>query len=101
MCNRAGGLISRIIESHGIPTINLSINREFSEKVLAPRTVFLNYPFGAVFGEPGAVDQQLTVIRDLLLLLQTAKEPGSIVDMPYKWRRTRFEKPPKESYTPE
>ena len=90
MCNRAGGLISRVIESYGIPTINHSINRAFTEKIKPPRSVCFNFPYGAPFGEPGNADQQMTVLRDLLLLLQTATEPGVIVDAPYKWRRETY-----------
>jgi D-proline reductase (dithiol) PrdB len=91
MCNRAGGLISRVIESYGIPTISHSINRAFTEKIRPPRSLFFNFPYGAPFGEPGNVNQQMTVLRDLFLLLQEAKEPGVILDAPYKWRREKYE----------
>ena len=98
MCNRAVGLISRVIEEHGIPTISLSINREFSEKIPAPRSAFVKFPYGAAFGEPGNADQQRTLLRDLLVILQRASEPGKIEDLPYQWRRTKYERPDKESF---
>jgi len=33
----------------------------------------------------------MTILRDLLLLLQTATEPGILIDLPYKWRRSSYE----------
>jgi hypothetical protein len=98
MCNRAVGLISRVVESYGIPTVALSINRSFSEKIPAPRTAFIKFPYGAPFGEPGAQHQQMTILRDLLLLLQKAKTPGDIVDLPYKWRRSQYEEVAAQSF---
>jgi D-proline reductase (dithiol) PrdB len=83
-------LISRVLESEGIPTVGLSINRDWSEKVPAPRTAFVKHPYGAPFGEPRARDQQMAVVLDLLRLLRTATAPGRIVDLPYRWRRTTF-----------
>lgn len=91
MCNRTGGLVSKVIESYGIPTVNLSINRQFSEKVPAPRTAFVKFPYGASFGEPGNENQHMTILRDLFQLLYSATEPGKIVDLPYQWRRTKYE----------
>ncbi len=35
--------------------------------------------------------QQMTILRDLLLLLHTAKEPGILMDLPYKWKRSTYE----------
>ena len=98
MCNRAGGLISRVIEASGIPTVSLSINRGVSENIRAPRAAFVRFPHGAALGEPHAVNQQLTVLRDLLLLLQTEQTPGNIVDLPYRWRRTKYDPVSWESF---
>jgi hypothetical protein len=35
--------------------------------------------------------RQMTILRELLFLLQTAKEPGILTDLPYKWRRSVYE----------
>lgn len=79
-----------MLEGHGIPTVCLSINAAWSRKVPGPRNVLLKYPYGAPFGEPGQVDQQMTVLRDLLWALQSATEPGVIIERPYRWRRTEY-----------
>jgi len=81
------GLIQREIESQGIPTIGVSIVRDYSEKVQPPRTVFLRWPFGHPFGEPGNRLQQRTVLLRALQALQEIAEPGTIVDLPFAWRR--------------
>ena len=82
--------MQREIESAGIPTVGVSIAREISEKVKPPRTYFLKYPFGHAFGEPFNRNQQRAILRDCLDLLETATQPGVIVDGPYRWRRHRF-----------
>jgi hypothetical protein len=90
MCNRAGGLIARVLESYGMSTVNLSLNREISAKVGAPRSLYLRFPYGAALGEPGNVDQQRTILKDMLYALQSIEEPGTIIDLPYRWRREKY-----------
>jgi len=48
------GLIQRIIESSGIPTISISINRPYTEKIKPPRSIFLDWPFGHPLGNRAA-----------------------------------------------
>jgi hypothetical protein len=90
MCNRAGSLIANVIESYGIPTVCLSINREMSESVRAPRAGFVKFPYGAPFGEPGAARQQMKVLYDILGVLRRADAHGYLVDLPHQWRRTVY-----------
>lgn len=70
--------------------MDLSINRGITERIGAPRGVFVRFPHGASLGEPGAIDQQRTVLRDLLWAAQDLREPGTIVEPGYRWRRTRY-----------
>ncbi|MFO7813965.1 MAG: hypothetical protein R6V21_13440 [Pelovirga sp.] len=86
------GLIQRVIEQAGIATIGISIVREYSEQVKPPRTVFLRWPFGHPLGEPHHQAQQRQVMRDCLDKLYTIATPGTIVDLPYIWRRHDFRK---------
>jgi len=90
MCNRAGGLIARVLEPYGISTVNLSLNREISAKVEAPCSLYLRFPYGAALGEPGNVNQQRTILRDMFAALTSIKEPGTIIDLPYRWRREEY-----------
>jgi hypothetical protein len=70
--------------------VGLSLVREVAERVRAPRLLHLRWPFGHVLGEPGAVEQQRTVLRDMLSMARRAPEPGLIVDLPYRWRRETY-----------
>jgi len=85
------GLIQREIEKVGVPTIGVSIVRGYSEKVRPPRTVFLRWPFGHPFGEPFNKAQQRVVLAEALQALYTIREPGMIIDLPYRWRREKYE----------
>jgi hypothetical protein len=84
-------LIQREIEKQGIPTIGVSIVREYSEKVKPPRTVFLRWPFGHPFGEPFNAAQQRVVLAEALRALYAIQKPGEIIDLPYRWRRETYD----------
>ncbi|MFQ5735239.1 MAG: hypothetical protein ACE5GY_00065 [Thermodesulfobacteriota bacterium] len=81
------GLIQRAIEEAGIPTIGVSIVRRFTEQVKPPRSVFVKWPMGHPLGEPFRVDVQRAVIREAFRALREIKEPGTIIDLPYPWKR--------------
>lgn len=85
------GLIQREIERIGIATIGVSIVREYTEKVKPPRTVFLSWPFGHPLGEPGKRDQQRAVLFESFRALYQIKQAGTIVDLPFRWRREKYE----------
>ena len=88
------GLIQRAIEQAGIPTVSVSIVREYTEKVKPPRAVYLQWPFGHPFGEPGNVNQQSAVLGKTLEVLSTSKTPGAIVDLGWRWRRESYPEAP-------
>jgi len=83
-------LIQREVEKVGIATIGISIVRDYSEKVQPPRTVFLRWPFGHPLGEPGNRPQQRAVLLEALRALYRIKKPGTIIDLPFQWRREKY-----------
>jgi D-proline reductase (dithiol) PrdB len=85
------GLIQREIEKVGIATIGISIVREFTEKVKPPRTVFLRWPFGHPVGEPDNIPQQRAVVLEALRALYQIEQPGTIIDLPFRWRREKYD----------
>ena len=91
MCNQAVGLIQRAIEADGIATVGISILKEVTQKVRPPRALFLRYPFGHPLGEAFHVAQQRTILSDALTALETATQPGTILEPGYRWRRHQFE----------
>jgi D-proline reductase (dithiol) PrdB len=86
-------LIQREIEKIGIPTIGISIVRNYSEKVKPPRTIFLRWPFGHPLGEPFNIPQQKAVLRKAFEALYDINEPGTIIDVPFRWRREKYDLP--------
>lgn len=92
MCNRSGGLIARAIEDEGIPTVSIMMYKEMAEKIRPPRVVHVRFPFGRPMGEPNNSDQQRVIIEDALGVLETAKEPGAVVSLAYRWRREDYTK---------
>jgi len=67
--------------------VAVSIVRRFTEETRSPRAVFLKWPMGHPLGEPGRTEQQTRVLRDALDALSTIKTPGTIIDLPYRWKR--------------
>jgi len=87
------GLVARLIESVGIPTVTVSVVRNMTEGLPAPRNVLVRYRLGQIFGEPGNVAQQQAVLRDVLDGIDTIAEPGGIVELPHRWRRHAYLEP--------
>ena len=84
------GLIQRIIESSGIPTISISINRPYTEKIKPPRSIYLDWPFGHPLGEPGHVAQQAAVLTKLFDALYTIDTPGMMIDVGWRWGQETY-----------
>ncbi len=61
-----------------------------ADKVRPPRVAHVRFPFGRPMGEPNNADQHRVVIEDALRILETATEPGTVVTLPYRWRREDY-----------
>ncbi len=79
------GLVSRVVEEAGIPTVYVSTGRDLTLQVLPPRSIFLNFPMGNPFGRPHDTDMQREILVHALNHAVAAKEPGELVDLPYEW----------------
>ena len=79
------------MEAAGLTTVSISIVREITSQVRPPRALFLRWPFGHPLGEPFAIAQQQRVLRDMLHALESMQEPGSLIDLGYRWRRERYD----------
>ena len=53
--------------------------------VKAPRSVFVDFPLGHQCGRPGDIQLQTQILRDTLDVLVSAKTPGTLVDLTYRW----------------
>ncbi|MDH5478196.1 MAG: hypothetical protein OEY50_07675 [Nitrospinota bacterium] len=70
--------------------MGISIERKFTEQTRPSRAIFLKWPYGHPLGEVGNVKQHRAVLGEAFKLLQEATEPGTIVDVPFRWRREEY-----------
>ena len=59
--------------------------RDVMEAVKPPRAVFVDFPLGHNTGKPFDKELQLNILKDAFEALKSIKQPGTIVDLPYKW----------------
>ena len=85
-------MIQREIEGVGIPTIGISILRKYAEKIKPPRTIYLRWPFGHPLGEPFDLAQQRAVLIEVFKALYSIDKPGQIINIPFKWKKHRYDK---------
>ncbi|MBI4301105.1 MAG: hypothetical protein HY664_00680 [Chloroflexi bacterium] len=69
-----------------MPTVAIFVSKDYAP--IAPRVVYVRFPFGHPLGEPNRADRQGRVVLDALEGLNSITEPGTIIDLPYQWRRT-------------
>ncbi|MEE8574434.1 MAG: hypothetical protein V3T30_03385 [Thermodesulfobacteriota bacterium] len=60
---------------------------KFTLEARPPRAVFLNWPMGHPLGEPGNTRQQKKILGVTFAALETIREPGTIIELPYRWRK--------------
>ena len=87
MCHRSVGLISNIIEGAGMSTIMMVLKPDVAQGTGAPRAMRIRFPMGNPMGEPGKPAQQRRILLSALEVMAQLREPGLMVEMPYRWRR--------------
>jgi D-proline reductase (dithiol) PrdB len=78
-------LVARVLEAGGISTVTYTNARDIAASAGNPRQIFLNYPLGNPTGRPHDPENQRSVLREGLKLLENADRPGIIVDLSYSW----------------
>ena len=78
-------LVSRYLESHGIPTVVVGSARDIVEECGVARFVFNDFPLGNPFGKPDDVAMQQATVDIALDLLETARLPRTTVQTPFRW----------------
>jgi hypothetical protein len=79
------GLVARVFEASGIPTVTLSMIPDLTRAVGVPRLAGISYPFGRPLGRPHDADGQRAVLRAMLDLLPGASGPDTCVELPFAW----------------
>ena len=87
------GLVARVIESAGIPTVTLNMLWPLQRVVGMPRVAAIEHPFGRPFGDVGDRETQSAVLRAALACFDPAdREPGHVEHLPFEWHE-----PPRET----
>ena len=79
------GLVQRVIEASGIPTVAISMIPDLTRAVGVPRLAGISYPMGRPLGRPHDADGQRAVLRATLELLASASGPDTYLELPFKW----------------
>lgn len=79
------GLVQRVLEASGIPTVTLSMIPDLTRAVGVPRLAGISYPMSRPIGRPHDADGQRAVLRATLEVLANASGPGCYVELPFEW----------------
>lgn len=79
------GLVARVLEASGIPTVALSMIPDLTRAVGVPRLAGIGYPMGRPLGRPHDADGQRAVLRATLDVLASASGPDTYVELPFQW----------------
>ncbi len=80
-------LVSRHLEANGIPTVLVANARDIVEYCGVARLLYTEFPLGSPCGEPFDADMQRGVVAAALDLLESATEPRTTVEAPFKWSK--------------
>jgi hypothetical protein len=87
MCHQSVGLFQGAIEQRGIPTISITVRPEITVHANVSRFCYVRFPTGNPVGEPHRPDQQRRILTAVLEQLVTIQKPGTMVELPFRWRR--------------
>ena len=75
------GLVQRIIEAGGIPTVSITLSLEITRRIKPPRAVYTGLPLGHPLGYPGQRFRRLQILRLLLKAAEEIQTPGTLLEM--------------------
>ena len=76
LCHQSIALAARAIESAGVPTMMLAVEREVAEKTRAPRAAWYRGQTGSVAGQPNVPEHQRRILDEALRWIEPMDEPG-------------------------
>jgi D-proline reductase (dithiol) PrdB len=78
--------MARVFEESGLPTVSMSSALDITSLVKPPRAVFVNFPLGHQCGKADDPAGQRAILKEALRLLETAREGGTLLSLPVRWR---------------
>jgi len=76
LCHQSIALAARAVESAGIPTMMLAVERDVVERVHPPRAGFYQGQIGSVVGQPNWPEHQRRVLDEALRWIEPMDQPG-------------------------
>jgi D-proline reductase (dithiol) PrdB len=89
MCHRSVGLAQNILEDARIATVSVTMAPTVTYGVGVPRALYVRFPYGNPYGEPGDNETQREILHALLRWLYEAREPNQMARLAVGWRRPR------------
>jgi D-proline reductase (dithiol) PrdB len=80
-------LVQNAVEGMGVSTISMSVQPHITASIGVPRGIALRFPAGNQVGEAGKPQQQRMILTAALEAIGAIESPGTIVELPYRWRR--------------
>ena len=84
-------VLARLIEAAGVPTVVVTMMPDVAGRLLSPRVVGVEFPFGHPFGMPGDAATQRRVLTTALTVLAGAANPVTRIDVDIEWPQPRGE----------
>ena len=81
-------LVARALEEVGIATVVIGSARDIVTYCGVPRFLFTDFPLGNPCGRPYDQKSQNLIISSALSLLETATEPGTVIETPLVWDKS-------------
>ncbi|HET6794448.1 MAG TPA: hypothetical protein VFH45_08410 [Acidimicrobiales bacterium] len=78
-------VLARLIEAAGVPTVVVTMMPDVAGRLLSPRVVGVEFPFGHPFGMPGDADMQRHVLTAAVRVLAGSVGPGARLDVDIVW----------------
>lgn len=76
LCHQSLSLVARALESEGMPTMTLAVDKEIVQSVRPPRAAFYDGELGSVAGLPNWPEHQRRVLDEALRLIEPMDQPG-------------------------
>ena len=76
LCHQSISLVARGLESEGIPTMMLAVEKDVVELVRPPRCGYYHGELGSVAGRPGWPEHQRRVLDEALRLIEPMDQPS-------------------------